>query len=95
VQAWGLLLTILLAEHFYLVVQIAVRFLMDKIDSPGLQRERKERFNMKKRILEENLGENAALAASVAPGIEMSEKLTQSALREEARRAEQGSVEDM
>ncbi|PKS09107.1 hypothetical protein jhhlp_003721 [Lomentospora prolificans] len=94
IQTWGLLLTILLAEHFYLVVQIAVRFLMDKIDSPGLQREKKERFNLKKRILEENLGQNAAFR-SAAPGIEMSEKLTQSALREESERAGHVSAEDM
>jgi len=94
IQTWGFLLTILLAEHFYLVVQIAVRFLMDKIDSPGLQRERKERFNMKKRLLVENLGEKAAFR-SAAPGIELSEKLTRTALREESEHADHASAENM
>lgn len=94
IQTWGFLLTILLAEHFYLLVQIAVRFLMDKIDSPGLQRERKERFNMKKRLLVENLGENAAFR-SAAPGIELSEKLTRTALREESEHADHASAENM
>ncbi|KAL1899974.1 hypothetical protein Cpir12675_001198 [Ceratocystis pirilliformis] len=49
--AWGLLLVILLAEHLYLAMQILVRYVMSKLDSPGLQKERKERFQMKKRML--------------------------------------------
>lgn len=83
-KAWGLLLAILLSEHFYLVVQQAVRFVMSKFDSPGLQRERKERYLMKKRMLEENLGQDVADKAA-APGIQQSEKITREALEEEAR----------
>lgn len=85
-KAWGLLLSILFAEHFFLVVQLAVRFVLSKLDSPGLQKERKERFQMKKRLLEENLGQDAAEEAA-APGIEHSEKITREALEEEARQA--------
>ena len=86
VTAWGLLLSILLAEHFYLAVQLAVRFVMSKLDSPGLQRERKERFLMKKRLLEENLGQEVSDKAA-APGIHASEDITREALEEEARQA--------
>ena len=82
IQAWGLLLTILLAEHFYLAVKMAVRTVMGKVDSPGLQRERRERFAMKKRMLGEGvgIGAGAGTGADLARG----EKLTQSGLHEEA-----------
>lgn len=82
IQAWGLLLTILLAEHFYLAVKMAVRTVMGKVDSPGLQRERRERFAMKKRMLGEGvgIGAGAGTGADLATG----EKLTQLGLHEEA-----------
>jgi hypothetical protein len=79
-----LLLSILLAEHFYLVVQLAVRFVLSKLDSPGVQKERKERFLMKRKLLEENIGQGASEESSV-PGIDHSEKITRQALEEEAR----------
>lgn len=95
--AWGVLLSILLAEHFYLAVQQAVRYVMGKVESPGLQRERKERYLMKKKLLQENLGEDAAEKAS-APGVETTEKITRATLEEEARQASvrgQGTAEEM
>ena len=48
IKAWGLLLTMFFAEHIYLGVQIAVRAALSKIDSPGLQKERSERFLVRK-----------------------------------------------
>jgi anoctamin-10 len=48
IKAWGLLLTIFFSEHIYLAVQIAVRQVLSKIDSPGLQKERSERFLVRK-----------------------------------------------
>ncbi|KAM0343998.1 hypothetical protein ACHAPU_008056 [Fusarium lateritium] len=83
-KAWGLLLSILFAEHFYLVVQLAVRFVLSKLDSPGVQKERKERFLMKRKLLEENIGQGASEESSV-PGIDYSEKITRQTLEEEAR----------
>ncbi|KAG5797720.1 hypothetical protein H9Q69_003241 [Fusarium xylarioides] len=83
-KAWGLLLGILLAEHFYLVVQLAVRFVLSKLDSPGVQKERKERFLTKRKLLEENIGQGASEESSV-PDIDHSEKITREALEEEAR----------
>ena len=90
-----MLLSVLLAEHFYLIVQIGVRFVMSKSESPGLQKERKERFMMKKKYLGENLGQDVAEKAA-APGIEVGEKITREALEEEARETSvrgQGSPE--
>lgn len=57
---------------------------MSKLDSPGLQKERKERYLMKKRMLEENLGQDVSDKAA-APGIQASEQITREALEEEAR----------
>ncbi|KAF4457012.1 hypothetical protein F53441_1027 [Fusarium austroafricanum] len=96
-KAWGLLLSILLAEHFYLVVQLAVRFVLSKLDSPGVQKERKERFLMKRKLLEENIGQGASEESSV-PGIDQSEKITREALEEEARQTSirgHGTPEEM
>jgi anoctamin-10 len=96
IKAWGLLLSVLLAEHFYLLVQQAVRLVMGKIDSPGVQKERKERFLMKKKLLQENIGQEVHEKAG-APGIAAGEKITRVALEDEARQASvkgQGSVED-
>ncbi|POR31908.1 Uncharacterized protein TPAR_07880 [Tolypocladium paradoxum] len=97
VTAWGGLVSVLVAEHFYLVVQLAVRYVMSRFESPGLQQERKERYLMKKRMLQENLGQDAAEKAS-APGIAATEKISRATLEEEAREASlrgQGSPEEL
>jgi anoctamin-10 len=48
ISAWGLLLTMLFSEHIYLIVQIVVRYALSKVDSPGLQKERAERFAIRR-----------------------------------------------
>lgn len=97
ITAWGVLLSVLLAEHFYFAVQVAVGLVMSKLESPGLQKERKERFLTKKKLLHENLGQDVAEKAA-APGIEASENITRAALEEEARQAStrgHGTPEEM
>ncbi|PNY28767.1 Uncharacterized protein TCAP_01319 [Tolypocladium capitatum] len=84
--AWGGLLGVLLAEHFYLLVQLAVRHVMSRFESPGLQQERKERYLMKRRLLQENLGQDVSGKAS-APGVAATEKILRETLQEEARGA--------
>jgi hypothetical protein len=74
----------MLAEHFYFVVQMAVRHVLSKFESPGLQKERKERFLMKKKLLEETLGQDVAEKAAT-PGVSEGERITREALEEEAR----------
>lgn len=81
ITGWGLLLSILLAEHFYLAAQMAARFVLSKLDSPGLQKERKERYSTKKKLLGELLGQDVV----ATPGIATTEKITREALEEEAR----------
>lgn len=81
----GLLVTILFAEHIYLAAQYVVRYALSQIDSPGLQKERAERFLMRKQLLEETLGPNA-MKVAVPPTPKTGEKITLAALEEEARR---------
>ncbi|TRX93115.1 hypothetical protein FHL15_005983 [Xylaria flabelliformis] len=85
VNAVGLLVTVLLAEHIYLGIQFVVRYALGQMDSPGLQKERKERFAMRKQLLEETLGPDA-MEAAVPPTSKTGEKITLIALEEEARR---------
>lgn len=86
VSAWGLLLTILFSEHIYLIVQLAVRNALSKLDSPGLQKERAERFAIRKQYLQEALGLEAAEKA-VSGGIASGEKINRESLEEEARQS--------
>ncbi|KAM0249217.1 hypothetical protein ACHAQJ_009123 [Trichoderma viride] len=99
ITAGGALLSILLAEHLYFAAQLAVRFVMGKVESPGLQRERKERFQMRKKLLEETVGHVASEKAAVAaPGAEKTEQITRQTLEEEARLASvqgHGSPEEL
>lgn len=97
ISAWGVLSSIILAEHFYFVVQMAVRYVMGKVESSGLQKERKERFLMKKRLLQETLGQDVA-DKDAAPGIAEGEKISREALEEDARQLSingHGTAEEM
>ncbi|KAI0470159.1 DUF590-domain-containing protein [Xylaria cf. heliscus] len=85
VNVVGFLVTILVAEHLYLGTQFIVRYALGQMDSPGLQKERKERFAMRKQLLEETLGPDA-MSTAVPPSPKTGEKITLVALEEEARR---------
>ena len=82
IKGWALLLTIFFSEHIYLAVRLGVRFAVSKIDSPGMQKERAERFMVRKRYFEESFGENAM---ELPPPMDR-EKITRATLEEEARR---------
>ena len=83
IKGWGLLLTIFFSEHIYLLVTWGVGIAISKLDSPGMQKERAERFQVRKRYLQESLGENAM---ELPPPME-SEKITRASLEEEARQS--------
>ncbi|CAF9940824.1 hypothetical protein IMSHALPRED_002181 [Imshaugia aleurites] len=85
IKGWALLLTIFFSEHIYLVVRLAVRFAISKLNSPGMQKEHAERFMVRKRYFEESFGEDAM---ELPPPMDR-EKITRSSLEEEAR---QGSM---
>jgi anoctamin-10 len=81
IKGWALLLTIFFSEHIYLVVQMVVRYAISKIDSPGMARERAEKYMVRKRYLEEHFG---ASALELPPGA-TGEKITRQSLEDEAR----------
>jgi anoctamin-10 len=81
IKGWALLLTIFLSEHIYLAVRLAVRLVISKMDSPGMQKERAERFMVRKRYFQESFGEDAM---ELPPPMER-ESITRASLEEEAR----------
>ncbi|EPE09939.1 plasma membrane channel protein [Ophiostoma piceae UAMH 11346] len=97
IQAWALLLSIIFAEHTYHGIQLVVRYIIGKMDSPGLQRERAERFALRKRVLAESLGEAEAEKA-IGPNVTGGEKITRAVLEEQARELStkgHGTAEDV
>jgi anoctamin-10 len=48
IKGWALLLTMLLSEHIYLAIQFGVQKALSRLDSPGLQKERADRYVVKK-----------------------------------------------
>lgn len=57
IKGWALLLTIFFSEHIFLIVRWAVRVALSKIDTPGRQKERRERYLVRKRYFDESLSE--------------------------------------
>jgi anoctamin-10 len=83
IKGWGLLLTIFFSEHIYMVVRLAVRTALSKLESPGLQKERAEKFLVRKRYFEESV---ESLESRAAPNVSrMGEKVDRAALEDQAR----------
>ncbi|CAO2658253.1 Nn.00g059760.m01.CDS01 [Neocucurbitaria sp. VM-36] len=55
IQLWALLLTVFFSEHLFILFRWGVRIVLSKLDSPGLQKERRDRFLVRKQYFEENL----------------------------------------
>jgi len=82
IKAWALLLSIFLSEHAFLVLRWGVRVAISKLDSPGRQKERRERFMVRKQYFEENLN-----AMKQAPKMaEAGGNIDRESLEEDARR---------
>lgn len=81
IKGWALLLSIFFSEHLYLLVRMGVRLAISKIDSPGLQKVRAERYALRKNYLQENAGEDL-MNLSVS---DATETFTRSSLEEAAR----------
>ncbi|KAL8738843.1 MAG: hypothetical protein Q9181_000447 [Wetmoreana brouardii] len=83
IQGWALLLTIFFSEHTYLIVRWAVRLAVSKIDSPGMEKERAERFTVRKRYLQDALGHDFL----DVPPAHHEERITRELLEEDARQS--------
>jgi anoctamin-10 len=94
ITAWVLLLTILLSEHIFLVVRWAVRVAISKLDSPGHQKERRERYLVRKKYFEESLSELEKVP-TLQPGA-ASMDVNRTSLEEDARKSslKTSTVED-
>jgi hypothetical protein len=87
VTGWALLLSIFFAEHAFLLVRWMVQVGVSKLDSPGRQQERKERYRVRTRYYEENLAQ-----LNQEPHLEQpAEKITKESLEEDARQTSLGS----
>lgn len=53
--AWALMAWLLIAEHIYFAAKFLVRLVFEKIESEGVLAERRERFLVRKRYLQESL----------------------------------------
>jgi anoctamin-10 len=54
--AAGLLASVVFSEHVYFAVRLVVRIALSKLDSPGLVKEKQERFLIRRRYLQESMG---------------------------------------
>ncbi|KAH9877642.1 hypothetical protein IAQ61_003010 [Plenodomus lingam] len=87
IQLWALLLTVFFSEHLFILFRWGVSIIISKLDSPGLQKERRERYLVRKKYFEENL-------ASLEKMPQLSEsggEITRNSLEEDAR---QGSLRE-
>lgn len=83
VTLWALLLAVFFSEHIFILFRYAVRIAISKIDSPGLQKERRERYLIRKQYFEENLSALKKLPTLSGSGGE----ITRQSLEEEARQS--------
>lgn len=61
IKAWGLLLTILLWEHSYLFTKWLVQTTISKLDSPGRQKLRRDRYLTRVKYFQESVDKTSAL----------------------------------
>jgi hypothetical protein len=82
IRGWALLLTILFSEHLFFFLRWAVRVAISKFESPGLQKERRERYMLRKRHFEENLSQLEKLPKMNEKGSEITRESLEDAERE-------------
>ncbi|WPG99362.1 Calcium-activated chloride channel [Acrodontium crateriforme] len=87
IKGWGLLLAVFFSEHIYLFARWGVSTAIAKIDSPGRQKVRRDRFLTRQRYFEESLAHTRQLPA-VSEGMSTA-SVTREMLEEQAR---QGSL---
>lgn len=84
-KGWALLLTIIMSEHIFLLSRWVVRYALSKIDSPGLQKQRTERYAIRRQYLDEALGQ-AEADRFAGGGIATGEKMDRRSLEGEHHR---------
>ncbi|KAK5135211.1 hypothetical protein LTR08_005460 [Meristemomyces frigidus] len=82
IKGWALLLSIFFSEHVYLGTRWAVAHAISKIDSPGRQKARRDRYLTRERYYKESLDQTSRIPDMAEKG----EEITRTGLEEEARR---------
>ncbi|PIA98488.1 hypotheticalsprotein [Cercospora beticola] len=83
IKGWGLLLSIFFSEHLYLFVHALVRSAIQKIDSPGRQKMRRDRYLTRQQLVQDSLAKLPKV-----PNISDNDTpITRESLEEDARRA--------
>jgi len=80
---WALLLSVFFSEQLFLVVRWGVGVIISKIESPGLQQDRRQRFLVRKRYVEESFKTLPALKGPLE--IDGAPKIDRKSLEEDAR----------
>lgn len=83
IKGWALLLTIFFSEQVFLFLRWSIRLAISKLDSPGRQKERRERFLVRKQYFEENLSDLRKIPKMAEAG----GKIDSASLEEDARKA--------
>lgn len=84
IKGWGLLLSIFLSEHLYLLARWGVATAISKIDSPGRRKARRDRYLTRQKYFEESLDQTRRIPALSDTN---PEEITRSSLEEEARQS--------
>lgn len=82
ITGWALLLAMLFSEHLFFLLRWVVRVAISKFESPGLQKERRERYMVRKRYFEENLSQLERLPKMSEKGSEITRESLEEAERE-------------
>lgn len=82
IKGWGLLLSIFFSEHLFLIARWAIRLAVSKVDSPGRQKMRRDKYLVRQRYFKESLDETSRLPTLGQKGEEM---INREKLEEEAR----------
>lgn len=91
IKGWGLLLSVMLSEHLYLGLRVMIRKAISKIDTPGRQKERRDRYLMRKTYFQESLDEIAKLPSTKTADVMLPETISRDSLEEEARQSTLGT----
>ncbi len=83
IHLWALLLTVFFSEHLFILFRWGVRLAISKLDSPGLQKERRERYLVRKQYFEENINSLKSIPVQDLSGGE----ITRKTLEEDARQS--------
>ena len=85
IKGWALLLSIFFAEHIYLAVRWVVSASLARLDSPGKQKERRERYTVRRKYFEESLARTKE--APTLKDTDVQTEFTKRNLEEEARQS--------